>query len=42
MKKTRKLLVLGWEPVEIDPLEAFIYKGSRGVLPEKRYSRKRD
>jgi len=24
--------VLGWEPVEIDPLEAFIYKGSRGVL----------
>jgi len=42
MKKTRKMLVLGWEPVEIVLLDAFIYKGSRGRLPEKRYSRKRD
>ena len=42
MKKTRKILVLRWDSVENDPLEAFIYKDSGGRLPEKHYSRKRD
>ena len=42
MKKTQKLLVLGWESVENDPSESAIYKGFRRWIPEKHFSRKRD